>query len=70
MAFAMDTNHCLTIALHEVYRALTKTPIEGRAGVETSFNFRAGFNAMAGRMMTLGLKNPQAGTENVWLSLD
>jgi hypothetical protein len=45
------------------YLALAKTPIEGPAGVEASFEFRAAFNATATRMMTAVLKNQQAGTE-------
>ena len=42
----------LTFTLHEVCRALAKTPIEGPAGVEASCVFRAAFNATAARMMT------------------
>jgi hypothetical protein len=63
MAFAIDANRSLTITLHEVYLALAKTPIEGPAGVEASFDFRAAFNATATRMMTAVLRNQQAGTE-------
>ena len=63
MAFTMDANRSLTITLHEVYLALAKTPIEGPAGVEASFDFRAAFNATAGRMMTVVLRNQQVGTE-------
>jgi hypothetical protein len=63
MAFTMDANRSLTITLHEVYLALAKTPIEGPAGVEASFDFRAAFNATAGRMMTVVVRNQQAGTE-------
>jgi hypothetical protein len=43
--------------------ALAKTPIEGPAGVEASFDFRAAFNATAGRMMAVVLRNQQAGAE-------
>jgi hypothetical protein len=63
MAFTMDANRSLTITLHEVYLALAKTPIEGPAGVEASFDFRAAFNATAGRMMTVVVRNQQAGAE-------
>ena len=63
MAFRIDANRSLTITLHEVYLALAKTPIEGPAGVEASFDFRAAFNATATRMMTAVLRNQQAGTE-------
>jgi hypothetical protein len=62
-AFTIDANRSLTFTLHEVYLALAKTPIEGPAGVEASFEFRAAFNATATRMMTAVLKNQQAGTE-------
>jgi hypothetical protein len=63
LAFTIDANRSLTITLHEVYLALAKTPIEGPAGVEASFDFRAAFNATATRMMTAVLRNQQAGTE-------
>ena len=63
MAFTIDANRSLTITLHEVYLALAKTPIEGPAGVEASFDFRAAFNTTATRMMTAVLRNQQAGTE-------
>ncbi|WP_191082734.1 phage tail tube protein [Roseococcus microcysteis] len=62
-AYTIDGNRSLTITLHEVYLALAKTPIEGPAGVEASFDFRAAFNATATRMMTVVLRNQQAGTE-------
>jgi hypothetical protein len=62
-AFTIDANRSLTFTLHEVYLALAKIPIEGPAGVEASFDFRAAFNATATRMMTAVLKNTQAGTE-------
>ena len=63
MAFTSDANRSLTIILHEVYLALAKTPIEGLAGVEASFDFRAAFNATATRMMKAVLRNQQAGAE-------
>jgi hypothetical protein len=47
----------------EIYLALAKTPIEGPAGVEASFDFRAAFNATATRMMTAVLRNQQAASE-------
>jgi len=53
----MDANRSLTITLYEVYLALAKTPIEGPAGVEESFDFRAAFNATATRLMTTVLRN-------------
>ncbi|MFO0157254.1 MAG: hypothetical protein ACK52P_05070 [Alphaproteobacteria bacterium] len=42
---------------------MAKTPIEGRAGVEASFEFRAAFNATAQRMMTVVLKNQHVASE-------
>jgi len=63
LAFTIDANRSLTISLHEIYLALAKTPIEGPAGVEASFDFRAAFNATATRLMTAVLRNQQAGTE-------
>ena len=62
LAFTIDANRSLTITLHEVYLALAKTPIEGPAGVEASFAFRAAFTATATRMMPAVLRNQQAGT--------
>jgi hypothetical protein len=61
-AYTINANRSLTVTLHEVYLALAKTPIEGPAGVEASFEFRAAFNTAAGRMMTVVLRNDQAGT--------
>lgn len=63
LAFTIDANRSLNLTLHEVYLALAKTPIQGPAGVEASFDFRAAFNATATRMMTAVLRNQQAGTE-------
>jgi hypothetical protein len=57
LAFTMDANRSLTITLYEVYLALAKTPIEGPAGVEESFDFRAAFNATATWLMTTVLRN-------------
>jgi hypothetical protein len=62
-AFTIDEHRSLTFTLHQVYLALAKTPIEGPAGVEASFEFRAAFNAAATRMMTAVLKNQQAAAE-------
>jgi len=62
-AFTIDANRSLTFTLHQAYLALAKTPIEGPAGVEASFEFRAAFNATATRMMTAVLKDGRAGTE-------
>ncbi len=63
LTFTIDKNRSLTPTLHGVYLALAKTPIEGPARVEASFDFRAAFNATATRMMTAVLRNQQAGTE-------
>jgi len=62
-AFTIDANRSLTFTLHEVYLALAKTPIEGPAGVEASFEFRAAYNATATRMMTAVLRNQQQASE-------
>ena len=62
-AYTIDANRSLTFTLHEVYLALAKTPIEGPAGVEVSFEFRAAYNATATRMMTTALRNQQAASE-------
>ncbi|MBX6746924.1 hypothetical protein CR162_16315 [Pseudoroseomonas rhizosphaerae] len=62
-AYMIDANRSLTFTLHEVYLALAKTPVEGPAGVEASFEFRAAFNATATRMMTAVLKNQQQASD-------
>ena len=51
----------LTVTLHEAYLALAKTPIQGPAGVQATFDLRAAYNATAGHMMTVSLRN---GVEN------
>lgn len=61
--YAIDTNRSLTITLHEVYLSGGKTPITGPAGVEATLDFRAAFNATAGSIMTMELRNQQAGSE-------
>ncbi|WP_439580521.1 hypothetical protein [Elioraea sp.] len=55
--YRISATRRLTVTLHETYLALTKTPIQGPAGVEAAFEFRAAFNAAAGRMMTVTLRN-------------
>jgi hypothetical protein len=62
-AYTINANRSLTVTLHEVYLALAKTPIEGPAGVEASFDLRAAFNATATRMMTVVLRNQQQASE-------
>ena len=47
----------ITVTLHETYLALAKTPIQGSAGIEAAFEFRAAYNTSAGRMMTVTLRN-------------
>ncbi len=59
----MDANRSLTITLHEICLALAKTPIEGPAGLEASFDFRSVFNLTAQRMMTVVIRKQQLRTE-------
>jgi hypothetical protein len=47
----------LTVTLHEAYLSLAKTPIQGPAGVQATFDLRAAYNPTAGRMMTVTLRN-------------
>jgi len=61
-AYTIDANTSLTFTVHEAYLSLAKTPIQGPAGVEASFDFRAAFNATSTRAMTVVLRNNQAGT--------
>ncbi len=55
--YRISATRRLTVTLHETYLALAKTPIQGPAGIEAAFEFRAAFNAAAGRMMTVTLRN-------------
>jgi hypothetical protein len=47
----------LTVTLHEAYLSLAKTPIQGLAGIQATFDLRAVYNATAGCMMTVTLRN-------------
>jgi hypothetical protein len=60
-AYTINANTSLTFTVHEAYLSLAKTPIQGPAGVEATFDFRAAFNATATRAMTVVLRNNQAG---------
>lgn len=55
--YTISASRSLTVVLHEAYLALARTPIEGPAGIEAAYEFRAAFNAAAGRMMTVTLRN-------------
>jgi hypothetical protein len=55
--YRISTTRRLTVTLHQAYLSLAKTPIQGPAGIEAAFEFRAAFNAAAGRMMTVTLRN-------------
>lgn len=59
--YRISADRRLTITLHEAYLALAKTPIQGPAGIEANFEFRAAFNPAAGQMMTVVLRNAVAG---------
>jgi hypothetical protein len=61
-AYTIDANTSLTFTVHEAYLSLAKTPIQGPAGVEATFDFRGAFNTAATRAMTAVLRNNQAGT--------
>ena len=58
--YRISATRRLTVTLHETYLALAKTPIQGPAGIEAAFEFRAAYNAAAGRMMTVTLRNAVA----------
>jgi hypothetical protein len=59
-AYTIDANTSLTFTVHEAYLSLAKTPIQGPAGVEATFDFRAAFNTTNTRAMTVVLRNSQA----------
>jgi len=46
----INSRRSLTNTLHEVYRALAKTPIKRLAGVKASFDLHPAFNATAARL--------------------
>lgn len=60
--YTINSNRRLTFTLYEVYLSLAKTPINGPAGVEATFDFEASFNATATRAMQVVLRNDAAGT--------
>jgi light-regulated signal transduction histidine kinase (bacteriophytochrome) len=55
--YNINANRRLTITLHQTYLALAKTPIQGPQGIEASIDFRCAFDSVAGRMMTVTLRN-------------
>jgi hypothetical protein len=55
--YRISASRRLTVTLHETYLALAKTPIQGPAGIEAAFEFRAAYSPAAGRMMTVTLRN-------------
>lgn len=60
MGFVASADRRLLFTLHEVYLSVARTPVEGPGGVEATFDFRAAYNAAAGRMMTVVLRNGEA----------
>jgi hypothetical protein len=57
MAYTISAARNLNIKLYEVYTSVAKAPIQGPAGVEATFDFRAAFNATATRMLDVTLNN-------------
>jgi hypothetical protein len=55
--YRVSAERRLTVTLHRTYLALAKTPIQGPQGIEAAFDFRCAFDAAAGRMMTVTLRN-------------
>lgn len=62
LAYTINANRSLTFTLHQAYLSVGKTPIEGPNGVEGTFDFRAAWDATATRMLSVVLRNDQAGT--------
>jgi len=55
--YRISATRRLTVTLHRTYLALAKTPIQGPQGIEATIDFRGAFDPVAGRMLTVTLRN-------------
>ena len=56
-SYTISANVSLTITAHAVYLPRPRAEIQGPQGIQASFNWQAAFDATAGRMCTITLKN-------------
>ena len=56
-SYTISANVSLTITAHAVYLPRPRAEIQGPQGIQASFNWQAAFDANAGRMCTITLKN-------------
>ena len=56
-SYTISANVTLTITAHAVYLPRPRAEIQGPQGIQASFNWQAAFDATAGRMCTITLKN-------------
>ena len=56
-SYTISANVTLTITAHAVYLPRPRAEIQGPQGIQASFNWQAAFDANAGRMCTITLKN-------------
>jgi Phage tail tube protein len=61
-AYTLSAQAKLVLTAHEVYLPKPKLAVEGRGGVQASFDFRGAKNDSAGRMLTVTLTNDLDGT--------
>ena len=56
-AYNLGSGESLTVTVHAVYLPRPRAEIQGPQGIQASFNWQAAFDATAGRMCTITLKN-------------
>ena len=56
-AYNISANVSLSITAHEVYLPRPRIEVQGPQGIQASFDWQAAFNATAGQMCTVVLKN-------------
>jgi len=56
-AYSISANVSLSITAHEVYLPRPRIEVQGPQGIQASFDWQAAFNATAGQMCTVVLKN-------------
>lgn len=61
-AYILNAHTKLVMTAHNARLPIPKQSVEGPGGIRASYNWRAAFDAAAGRMMTVDLHNDYAGT--------
>jgi len=60
-SYTISANVSLTITAHAVYLPRPRAEIQGPQGIQVSFDWQAAYDATAGQMCTVTLKNTIAG---------